>query len=121
MPIIHGYIELQRREGIYLKLIQDGAPSHVTGETKQDLEERGIIVIYWPPFSPDLNPIEKVWHIMKNYLQDHFPEVMNYNQLRDAVKEVWEKVGQFEFEDLIKSMKDRCQAVIDANSLFTKY
>ena len=89
--------QLQRRAGIELVLMQDGAPGHAAANTKKDLEERGVIVIYWPPFSPDLNPIEKVWHIMKNCLQDHYPENMSYDQLRAAVKDAWEKVGSFEF------------------------
>jgi len=58
---------------------------------------------------------------MKNYLQDNYPENMSYNNLRAAVKEAWEKVGRFELEELIRSMQARCQAVIDANGLFTKY
>ena len=60
VPVIHGYIELMRREGIYLVLMQDGALGHTVGDTKQELRERRIIVIFWPPFSPDLNPIERV-------------------------------------------------------------
>ena len=121
VPLIHGYIELQRREGRFLILMQDGAPGHAVGETQQDLFERGIIVLYWPLFSPNLNPIERVWHIMKNYIQDHFPEVISYDRLRAAVKEAWDKVGAFEFKALIKSMPERCQAVINARGLFTKY
>ena len=46
---------------------------------------------------------------------------MLYNQLQTAVKEAQEKVGRFTFEELIYSMPVRCQAVIDANGLFTKY
>ena len=46
---------------------------------------------------------------------------MSYDRLREAVKDAWEKVGRFELEELIKSMPERCQAVIDANGLFTKY
>ena len=102
-------------------LMQDGAPGHAAVDTQEDLRERGIIVIFWPPFSLDLNPIERVWHIMKNYLQDNYPENMTYNALRAAVKDAWEKVGRHEFEELINSMPARCQAVIGADGLFTKY
>ena len=45
---------------------------------------------------------------MKNYLQDYYPENMSYDQLRAAVKDAWEKVGSFEFEALINSMRERC-------------
>jgi hypothetical protein len=60
VPIIHGYIELCRRQRIHLVLIQDGAPGHVAADTKEDLREKGIIIIFWPTFSLDLNPIERV-------------------------------------------------------------
>ena len=40
--------------------MQDGALGHAAGDTKAELVSRGIIVIEWPPFSPDLNPIERV-------------------------------------------------------------
>jgi ketohexokinase/beta-glucosidase len=110
-----------KREGVFLKLMQDGAPGHIAAETREDLRERGVTVIFWPPYSPDLNPIERVWHIMKNYLQDNYPEKMSYDNLRAAVKDAWEKVGEFEFRELIEQMRDRCQAVIDANGRFTKY
>jgi hypothetical protein len=58
---------------------------------------------------------------MKNYLQDNYPENISYNRLRAAVKQAWEKVGRSELEELIKSMQARCQAVINAEGLFTKY
>jgi hypothetical protein len=51
----------------------------------------------------------------------NYPKIMSYSVLRDAVKDTWEKVGQHEFEELIQSMKARCQAVIDADGLFTMY
>ena len=101
--------------------MQDWVPGHAAGDIRTELQERGIEVIHWPAFSPDLNRIEKVWHTMKNYLQDNFPENMSYDRLRDAVKEAWGTVGQHEFRELIESMPARCQAVIEANGLFTKY
>ena len=45
-----------------LQLMQDGAPRHAAGDTQVDLKERGIIPIFWPAFSPNLNPIETVWN-----------------------------------------------------------
>ena len=119
--IIHRYIELMKRQRVYLVLIQDGALGYTVGETKQELEERRITVIFWPLFSPDLNPIERVQYIIKNYLQDNYPEKMLYDQLRVAVKDTQDKIGRYKFEELINSIKDRCQAVIDVNGLFTKY
>ena len=77
-----------RRQGIYLRLMQDRALGYTAGDIKQDLEECRIIVIFWPLFSLDLNPIERVWYIMKNYLQDNYLENMLYNRLQVAVKDV---------------------------------
>jgi transposase len=59
---------MMRRQGVYLVLMQDGVPGHVAAEIKEELRERGIMVIIWPPFSLDLHPIKKVWYIIKNYL-----------------------------------------------------
>ncbi|KAG0638660.1 hypothetical protein HOY80DRAFT_1047200 [Tuber brumale] len=44
---------------------------------------------------------------------------MTYNRLWNAVKEAWDSIGHYEFKELIASMPTRCQAVIDANGLFT--
>ena len=66
--------------------MQNGAPRYAIGDMRIDVQERSIEIIFWFPFSPDLNSIERVWHIMKNYLQDNIPEYMLYDQSREAVK-----------------------------------
>lgn len=58
---------------------------------------------------------------MKNYLQDNFPEYVLYDRLSKAVKKAWYTVGKHEFRKLVESVPARCQAVIDANGLFTNY
>lgn len=54
-------------------------------------------MIFCPLFPPDLEPIESVWHIMKNYLQDYYLEIISYDVLRRAVKDSLEKVGDLSF------------------------
>jgi hypothetical protein len=78
----------------------------------------------WPPNSPDLNPIETIWNNMKDYIQKHYPDVHGpYKKLRSAVLEAWEYISHGRIIELIREMKDRCQAVIDAKGGrgYTKY
>jgi hypothetical protein len=44
--------------------------------------------IEWPLCSPNLSPIERIWDDMKDYIQEHYPQVYSsYKRLRQAVQE----------------------------------
>ena len=47
------------------RLLQDNARPHTAGYTFDFFDENGVKVMVHPPYSPDLNPIEKVWAWMK--------------------------------------------------------
>ena len=52
---------------------------------------------------------------MKDYIEHTFPERMTYPQLRAAVQEAWDSITTDQLKELMDSMHDRCQAVIDAD------
>jgi len=105
-------------------LMQDGAPGHRAAATIDDLNQRGITVLEWPPYSPDLNPIETLWNIMKDWIQrryGHIDTISSYPRLRRIIEEAWEAIPDERVHELIESMPARCQAVIDANGGHTIY
>ena len=102
--------------------MQDNAPGHGAKKTIAELQERGVQMVEWPAYSPDLNPIETVWDWMKDWIEERYDEKkLNYDQLRTAVKEAQEAVlGSF-LNDLLEDMPNRCKAVIAAKGNITKY
>jgi ketohexokinase/beta-glucosidase len=60
VPLIHGIVTMARDQNKHLIVMQDGAPSHRDLLTIKELHNRGIFPIDWPPYSPNLNPIEQL-------------------------------------------------------------
>ena len=117
VPIIDGWIRMNPD----LQLMQDWAPGHLAGDTLQDLAERGIYPIFWPAYSPDLNPIETIWNWMKDYIENKWEDIqLLYNNLRAAVKEAWEATTERQLLSLIESMQQRCQDVINAEGGYAR-
>jgi transposase len=50
-------------------LIMDNLAPHKSGPTLELLAQRGVQVRFLPAYSPDLNPIEKMWSKVKNHLR----------------------------------------------------
>jgi transposase len=102
--------------------MQDGAPGHAARRTQKELEQQNIPPIFWPPFSPDLNPIESLWNKMKFWFQDCYrKETMGHARLKPVVKEAWDRISDEDVLELISSMKERCEAVIEAKGGHTKF
>ena len=74
------------------KFQQDNDPKHHSNYIKEFLKDHDIQWWNTPAESPDLNPIEKVWGSMKNYLRNvHFRRIENRNLdgLKNGIKAFW--------------------------------
>ncbi len=63
---------------------QDLAPAHTAKGTKSWFNDHGVTVLDWPANSPDLNPIENLWGIVKRKMRDTRPN--NADELKATVK-----------------------------------
>jgi len=50
-------------------VVMDNLSSHKVDGVQQRIEKCGAEVLYLPPYSPDLNPIEKAWSKLKQLLR----------------------------------------------------
>ena len=50
-------------------VVMDNLSSHKVQGVREQIEEAGARVLYLPPYSPDLNPIEKAWAKLKQLLR----------------------------------------------------
>lgn len=71
-------------------IVMDNMRSHHAKVVKQVLDASGIRYLYLPPYSPDLNPIEKMWSKIKAYLRKE--KVRIALRLPDAVEKAFSTV-----------------------------
>ncbi len=83
------------------------------------LNDNGVAVLDCPTNSPDLNPIENLWGIVKRKMRNKRPK--NSDELKATVKETWASIPPQQCQKLITSMPRRIEAVIKAKGSPTKY
>ena len=94
------------------RLLQDNDPKHKSWIVKKFLDEEVPEVIDWPSNSPDANPIENLCSVIKRRVEKRRPS--NLNELNKFLHDEWNKVDMLILNNLIKSMKSRCLALIES-------
>ena len=70
-------------------IVMDNARFHKSEETREIIEDHGHQLLFLPPYSPDLNPIENYWAILKGKLRK---VVANFQNLFDALAAVFQTI-----------------------------
>ncbi|XP_023280379.1 centriolin-like [Seriola lalandi dorsalis] len=69
---------------------QDLAPAQTARSTKTWFDVHAITVLDWPANSPDLNPTENLWGILKRKMRGTRPN--NKEELTASIKEIWASI-----------------------------
>ena len=65
-------------------LILDNASIHKSKRSKELISAAGCKLLFLPPYSPDLNPIEKSWAKLKFRVREKLREVANFQEAMDS-------------------------------------
>lgn len=92
--VFNGYTDSKRFNGWLKKcllpelkegqiIVMDNAAFHKSKETKKLIKSVGCRFLYQPPYSPDLNPIEQQWAVLKRKFRKHKHKFKTFNEAVD--------------------------------------
>ncbi|KAG3107997.1 hypothetical protein PI125_g12213 [Phytophthora idaei] len=99
--------------------VQANAPAHRAKLTGKCLRDLRLISLGHPPRSPDLNPIENLWFIMKKELNR--TPATSLDDLKVKLRHIWYNIDDKVVKDCVLSMSKRLEAVRASLGGHTKY
>ncbi|CAD7063497.1 unnamed protein product, partial [Tilletia caries] len=102
------------------KVVEDNASIHNSKATNKARKEAGIQRHSHPPLSPDLNPIEKAWRLLKSRLRARNLSQTKPDELWEAAKEEWAKIEVAHLNKYIDDMPRRVKVVRQRHGQFSE-
>jgi len=81
--------------------MENGAAAHRAIYTREISKSSHIPKLTWPPGSQDLNPIENIWHILKNMLNKRPLHPTTKEQRKRAIVKERGRVSEVELLELV--------------------
>jgi transposase len=73
-------------------IVLDNFRTHQAKRVREEAKELNIVLVYLPPHSPDLNPIENVWKSIKRYVSEKSP--LDVKELKETIAKAFKKVNR---------------------------
>jgi len=123
------YVELLRdyvvpelnAAGRHMVFMQDNAPCHKARNVMDYFAENNIETLNWPPQSPDMNPIENLWAIIKAKRQKKYGVPNTKQDLIDQIFDIWSNIDPKIVENLANSANFRISEVLKLKGKVSKY
>ena len=97
----------------------DNDPKHRSKVVKEWKEKNKIISLDWPSNSPDLNPIENIWALLKNKVKKR--QNKTAEEFKKSIIDCWKEIDQEHINNTIKSIPKRIKSVIANNGKSINY
>lgn len=102
------------------RLMQDNDPKHTSGRVRVWLEEAGVNWWKTPAESPDLNPIENMWHELKEYIR-RVVKPKTKDELVSGIFQFWDSVDIAKCKKYIGHLRKVVPKVIEMDGGPTGY
>ena len=101
--------------------MQDNSPCHTARLVKDFLAQENVPVLPCPAQSPDFNPIENLWALIKRKLDSEFSTPKTRSELIANVEIIWNGISPELCQNLSDSMTNRLKEVLQNKGNFTSY
>ncbi len=110
---------IKRKRGKYRPVFQqDNAPCHKAKITLEFLKKNSIEVLDWPPYSPDINPIENVWSLIKKDINQNNYQILSKNDLINVIRKLFYAIKEDILLNLSQSLPNRIMKLIKSKGLW---
>lgn len=100
-------------------LLEDNDPKHRSNYSRTWKSDHEIVTLSWPSLSPDMNPTENVWSLLKVKVTQRRPRTLE--DLVAAIQNEWNELPRELAYNLMNSMERRVQSLIDSSGDYTLY
>lgn len=100
--------------------MQDNDPKHCSNYAKRYYEEKSINWMKTPAESPDLNPIENLWHEIKEFLRRE-TKPKTKDELINGIKQFWTTVSVEKCQKYIGHLRKVIPKVIEVDGAAAGY
>lgn len=73
-------------------LVMDNCTIHHTAPALETLRNAGILTLFLPPYSPDLNPAEELFSQVKYYLKEHDEILQSVSDPKQIIRAAFNSV-----------------------------